>query len=322
MEVAWEEFLLTKCCSFERKDLEKHFDKMLRRYYSFNGMDDGNAKHTFLNSLPEPLGEETLRMMNPQKITLQQASLGEIYQHVLIALEKLCNQRKFLSEIDKIHSKLKDNCKRNDLQIKCYEKNCVCPTKRRDHFTKYSWKKRHYVGQKKKTFRKKKWKFLRRKQFKGKTLKVCFVCRRSSHFVKNCPKKEKAAKLFEQAQIHADDTPFSDVESLFSLDDDYSPQALVVLAYFTSEDNSNLNNDSDPEIQTRVLKESTLVWQGEFIICKKTIKTLIIEGLFGFAVSITHNSVSITHNSKYVGSMKKKTMFGFVFSFCFHHSIL
>ena len=78
-------------------------------------MDDVNAKHTFLNSLPEPLGDENLRMMNLQKITLQQASLGEIYQHVLIALEKLCNQRKFLSEIDKVHSKLKDSCRRKDL---------------------------------------------------------------------------------------------------------------------------------------------------------------------------------------------------------------
>ena len=94
-EVAREEFFLMKCCSFERKDLEKHFDRMSRRYYSFNGMDDVNVKHTFLNSLPEPLVDETLCMMNLQRITLQQASLGEIYQHVLIALEKLCNQRKF-----------------------------------------------------------------------------------------------------------------------------------------------------------------------------------------------------------------------------------
>ena len=58
--------------------------------------------------------------------------------------------------------------------------------------------------------------------FKGKTSKVCFVCKRSGHFAKNCPKKEKAAKLLEQAQIHAEDTPFLDVESLFSLDDEYS----------------------------------------------------------------------------------------------------
>ena len=46
--------------------------------------------------------------------------------------------------------------------------------------------------------------------------------RRPSHFAKNCLKNEKVAKLLEQAQIHADDTPFSNVESLFSLDDDYS----------------------------------------------------------------------------------------------------
>ena len=62
-------------------------------------MDDVNAKHTFLNSLPEPLGDETLRMMNLQRITLQQAFLGEIYQHVLIALEKLCNQRNFFPKL-------------------------------------------------------------------------------------------------------------------------------------------------------------------------------------------------------------------------------
>lgn len=65
-------------------------------------------------------------------------------------------------------------------------------------------------------------------------------------------KRKKATKLLEQAQIHVDNTPFSDVESLFSLDDDYSPQALVVMAYSTSEEDSNSDSydDSDPEIQT------------------------------------------------------------------------
>ena len=107
-------------------------------------------------------------------------------------------------------------------------------------------------GKRKKTFRKKKWKFLRRKQFKGKTSKVCFVCRRPGHFAKNCLKKEKAVKLLEQAQIHADDTPFSNVESLFSLDDDYSPQVLAAMAYSTSEEDLDPDSeyDSDPEIQT------------------------------------------------------------------------
>ena len=60
------------------------------------------------------------------------------------------------------------------------------------------------------------------------------------------------AKLLEQAQIHAEDIPFSDIESLFSLDDEYSPQALAVVAYSTSEGDSDPDSeyDSDPEIQT------------------------------------------------------------------------
>ena len=124
--------------------------------------------------------------------------------------------------------------------------------KKKDHFKKYFGKKRYYPRKQKKSFRKKKWKFLRKKQFKGKTSKVCFVCRRLGHFAKNFPKKEKATKLLKQAQIHADENPFSDVESLFSLDDDYSPQALAVMAYSTSEEDSDPNSeyDSDPEIQT------------------------------------------------------------------------
>ena len=104
----------------------------------------------------------------------------------------------------------------------------------------------------KKFFKNKKWKFLRRMQFKVNTSKVCFVCRRPGHFAKNCPKKEKAAKFLEQAQIHADDTPLFDVESLFSLDDEYSPQTLAIMAYSISKEDSNSDSDdvSDPEIQT------------------------------------------------------------------------
>ena len=63
---------------------------------------------------------------------------------------------------------------------------------------------------------------------------------------------QKRRITLEQARIHAKDTPFSDVESLFSLDEDYSPQALVAMAYSTSKEDSDPNNDddSDPEIQT------------------------------------------------------------------------
>ena len=135
---------------------------------------------------------------------------------------------------------------------KCYEKSCSCPTKRRSHFKKYPLEKKYHAEPKKRFFRKKKWKFLKKKQFKGKTLKVYFVCRKPSHFAKNYSRKEKAAELLEQVQIYVEGTPFSNVESLFSFYNDYSPQALVVMAYFTSkEDSASLSSNAlDPEIQT------------------------------------------------------------------------
>ena len=76
----------------------------------------------------------------------------------------------------------------------------IVPVRRKKEFiSKNILERRGIMWEKrKKPFRKKKWKFLRRKQFKGKTSKVCFVCRRPGHFAKNCPKKEKAAKLLEQ----------------------------------------------------------------------------------------------------------------------------
>ena len=121
--------------------------------------------------------------------------------------------------------------------------------KKKYHFKKYFGKKRHYARKKKNTFRKKKRKFLRRKQFKGKTSKACFVCRRPGHFAKNCLKREKAAKFLEQAQIHADDIPFSDIKSLFSLYDEYSPQTLAVVAYSTSEEDSEPNSEYDSDLE-------------------------------------------------------------------------
>ena len=44
-------------------------------------------------------------------------------------------------------------------------------------------------------------------------------------------------------------------------------------------------------------------------------KNLVNKGLFGFVVSITHNSVSITHNSKMVGPMTKKSIWIFITQF-------
>ncbi|CAL9217700.1 unnamed protein product, partial [Arabidopsis halleri] len=41
---AREEYLSMKCCSFKRKDLEKHYERMSKRFYALNGIDDVNLK--------------------------------------------------------------------------------------------------------------------------------------------------------------------------------------------------------------------------------------------------------------------------------------
>ena len=57
------------------------------------------------------------------------------------------------------------------------------------------------------------------------------------------------SKLLEQAQIHAEDIPFSDIESLFSLNDEYSPQTLAVVAYSTSEEDSEPDSEYDSNLE-------------------------------------------------------------------------
>ncbi|GJZ16361.1 hypothetical protein Tco_0552038 [Tanacetum coccineum] len=52
-----------KCCSFQKKDLEKHYDRMSQRFYCLNGVDDVNLEQVFLNSFPESLGNEAYRAL-------------------------------------------------------------------------------------------------------------------------------------------------------------------------------------------------------------------------------------------------------------------
>lgn len=153
--------------------------------------------------------------------------------------------------MDKVHNKLKDNCQRKDFIDKMQWKRLWLFGEKSKSLQEVFFEKAYHAKPKKRIFSKIKWKFLRRKQFKGKSSKVCFVCKKPGHFAKNCPKKERAAKFLEQAHIHVEDTPFFNVESLFSLNDEYSPQALVVMVYATTEEDSDsLSSDIlDPKIQ-------------------------------------------------------------------------
>ncbi|GJS21715.1 putative reverse transcriptase domain, viral movement protein [Tanacetum coccineum] len=121
-----------KCCSFQKKDLEKHYDRMSHRFYCLNGVDDVNLKQVFLNSFPESLGNEAYRALEARNVTIAQTTLGELYQLILNALAKLCNQKKFLAEFERTGKRLGTACDDKYLQIKCKDKSScdyVNPTK-------------------------------------------------------------------------------------------------------------------------------------------------------------------------------------------------
>ena len=107
--------------------------------------------------------------------------------------------------------------------------------RKKDFISKNILERKDIMQGKRKTLSERKNESFSEGKFEGKNSKACFVCRRPDHFARNCPIKEKVAKLLEQAQIHAEDALFSDIESLFSLDDEYSPQVLAVVTYSTLE---------------------------------------------------------------------------------------
>ncbi|XP_020531642.1 uncharacterized protein LOC110008463 [Amborella trichopoda] len=107
---AREEFFQLKCCSFKRHDLEKHFMEMNKRYHKIGGIDDVNLKQYYLESIPSTLGKEATKTMENQGLTIQIVSFGEIYQFVLHALERLCNQVEFVKQMEKNKYLLGKSC--------------------------------------------------------------------------------------------------------------------------------------------------------------------------------------------------------------------
>lgn len=134
-------YLHMKCCSFHPKDLEKHYEEMSSRFYAINGIDDTNLKQAYLNSMPEPLGNETAKMLSTKNLTVSSASFGELYQNSLLALEKFCNTSKYLKQVDILGKKLGSACV-SPFPIKCTDpKHCDCSPKKKHHFKKHFLKK-------------------------------------------------------------------------------------------------------------------------------------------------------------------------------------
>ncbi|GKC75031.1 putative zinc finger, CCHC-type containing protein [Tanacetum coccineum] len=95
----------------------------------------------------------------------------------------------------------------------------------------------------------KKWKFIRKKKQRGRTSDRCFICQKRGHFARNYQDKNRSQALI-QALNQVEPVDISDLESLYSLDDEPSDSVLCTIAYsdFSSDDDSDtdlLESDYD-----------------------------------------------------------------------------
>ncbi|QHO48461.1 polyprotein [Arachis hypogaea] len=118
-----QEYFEMKCCSLNRKDLEKHYKKMAAKYYPLGGNNNPPLKQVFIASLPDELQPELHRMMMALRKEVATTTIGEIYQLALAALDKLCEQQQMFKQLSKNSSKLKGACSKSYLKIKCKAKH-------------------------------------------------------------------------------------------------------------------------------------------------------------------------------------------------------
>ncbi|GJZ14296.1 putative zinc finger, CCHC-type containing protein [Tanacetum coccineum] len=172
----------------------------------------------------EFLGNEAYRALEERNVTIAQTTLGELYQLILNALAKLCNQKKFLAEFERTGKRLETACDDKYLQIKCKDKSsCDCTDiKKKFHSKRFS-----SLSSKPRFSRQscKKWKFIRKKKQRGITSDRCFICQKRGHFVRSCPDKKRSQELI-QALNQVEPVDVSDLESFYSLDDE--PNARVL----------------------------------------------------------------------------------------------
>ena len=67
---------------------------------------------------------------------MAETALGDIYKIMLKALDKICNEHKYIANIVKNSKKLKEPCTfPARLQIKCSDKSsCLCESKKNKHY--------------------------------------------------------------------------------------------------------------------------------------------------------------------------------------------
>ncbi|KAH9780565.1 hypothetical protein KPL71_008131 [Citrus sinensis] len=92
-EAARRDYLNMKCCSLNAKDLDFYYKRMSLLFYKLNGFNEPTLKHVFLASLPDELQPNIQRQLTASNLSLDNISLGKIFQLAKTCLDKLCEQK-------------------------------------------------------------------------------------------------------------------------------------------------------------------------------------------------------------------------------------
>ncbi|KAH9734771.1 hypothetical protein KPL71_017496 [Citrus sinensis] len=232
-EAARRDYLNMKCCSLNAKDLDFHYKRMSLLFYKLNGFNELTLKHVFLASLPDELQPDIQRQLTTSNLSLDNISLGKIFQLAKTCLDKLCEQKQFFKELLKDKEPFRSACKKPYLQIKCHKKkDCDCNSKKKRHFQKF--KTPEFSSKPRRS--RKPYRFFRKKssssrEFKRKQSSRCFICKRKGHYAKDCPnKREKSIRLVEHLRATTDYSPAKDeLEFYFSEQDEPNDETVFAL---------------------------------------------------------------------------------------------
>ncbi|KAH9780741.1 hypothetical protein KPL71_008198 [Citrus sinensis] len=242
-EAARRDYLNMKCCSLNAKDLDFHYKRMSLLFYKLNGFNEPTLKHVFLASLPEELQPNIQRQLTASNLSLDNISLGKIFQLAKTCLDKLCEQKQFFKELLKDKEPFRSACKKPYLHIKCHKKkDCDCNSKKKWHFQKF--KPPEFSSKPRRS--RKPYRFFRKKssssrEFKRKQSSRCFICKRKGHYAKDCPnKREKSIRLVEHLQATTDYSPAKDeLEFYFSEQDEPNDETMLALQNSSDSDSSH-----------------------------------------------------------------------------------